>query len=108
MVRYSAAYRKRISDAARMRGKRSALVTAQRCATQEIDADTLRQRALYDRRGTPIIVGQIKTEAGPMPCQIQWSSSGRTDQADLIVEGKIIATKRLSLILESLLKCTHQ
>jgi len=107
MVKYSAAYRKRVSDAARIRGKRSALATAHRCATQEIDADTLRQRALYDRRGTPIIVGHIQTELGPIACRIEWSCSGRTDQADLIIDGKIIATRRLSLILESLLKYTR-
>ena len=49
--------------------------------TQELDADTLRKRALYDRKGN-LFVGGIDL----------YYSCHRSDQFDLYVQGKLIAT----------------
>jgi hypothetical protein len=102
MVFYSKAYRKRVSDAARIRGKRSALVTRERCLRQEIDADTLMQRARYDRRGTLYAEIRKPTEAGMMTFTVRWSVNGRTDQLDIFDASQIIATCRPSLVFAKL------
>ena len=99
MVCYAKAYWKRVSDRNRLRGKRAQAVMREQRLTRELDADTLRQRALYDRRGATVFV----IRRGVDSFEIQHSICGRTDQYDVIHNNCIIATKRLDLILEAII-----
>ena len=67
------------------------------------DADTMRKRAIYDRRGTLIISGQIKTEVGDKPLSVQWSTHGRSDQIDILIDGVTVKACRPSLSMEFLI-----
>jgi hypothetical protein len=100
MVCYSKAYWKRVSDRNRIRGKRSAAVMAERRVTRYIDADTMRQRALYDRRGRLYAEISVETEIGRVTFSARWSVRGRTDQVDLFDGAVLVFTCRPSLVLE--------
>lgn len=67
-----------------------------------VDADTLRARAMHDRKGRIVLAGVIQTALGPKDCLICHSTAGRTDQFDLIVDGRVEATVRGGLVLEIL------
>ena len=102
MVRFSKAYRKRVADVNRLRGKRSQQVQAEGRLDRAIDADTLRQRALFDRRGATVVSGCLSSEAGRLPFFVCHSTAGRCDQFDVFVDGARIATTRASLVLSIL------
>jgi hypothetical protein len=107
MVNYSKAYWKRVSDRNRICGKRSAAVQREARLTQTIDADTLRQRALHDRRGTFYAEIVRATEAGFTRIHVYWSVSGRVDQLDGFYNGEKVFTCRESLVLESINEFLH-
>lgn len=95
MVRFSKAYRKRIADRNRLRGKRSQEVQREGRMSREIDADTLRQRALFDRRGTEYATVMM----GGQRFTLLWSTAGRCDQVDVFCDGQRLDTVRPSLVL---------
>ena len=74
--------------------------------SREIDADTDRKRALHDRRGKTLISGMIPTELGAKPVSIRWSTSGRTDQLDVIVDGSIAVICRPSKVFDWVIPVT--
>ncbi len=74
---------------------------------RDTDADTLRQRAIYDRRGKVIITGVTQTELGPQRCSIAHSVAGRSDQYDLTIDGQIVATTHIGLVLERLIELNY-
>ena len=82
-----------------MRGKRSQAIQREHRLTRDIDADTMRQRAFYDRRGT--IAFFIRQ--GEDSFEIQHSVCGRCDQYDIIHNNAVIETVRLGKILETIL-----
>ena len=99
MVCYSKAYWKRVSDRNRLRGKRAQQVIREKRLTQEIDADTMRQRAFYDRRGEFYAEVRKRTEAGDVVFTLRWSVCGRCDQLDIFDGATVLATCRPSLVL---------
>lgn len=58
------------------------------------DVDTLRKRALHDRRGSLYARVTVPTECGERTFALLWSVRGRTDQVDIISDGAILATIR--------------
>jgi hypothetical protein len=56
------------------------------------DADTLRRRALDDRRGTILRQGATYTAHGVTHWLVRHAVCGRTDQFELIANGKIVRT----------------
>ena len=95
MVNYSKTYWKRVSDRNRIRGKRSQAIQRENRLTRELDADTLRQRAIYDRRGRLAFMITCDGET----FYIQHSVCGRCDQYDVIYQGEIVTRIRLGMIL---------
>lgn len=65
-----------------------------------VDADTLRRRALDDRRGSLYADVYVPTELGRTLFTLRWSVRGRTDQVDVMCEGAILATIRPGRALE--------
>lgn len=99
MPRFSTLSRKRISDAARIRGKRGAAALeakrAEYVETHGIDAETLRWRALEDRRGT-VWRTWTRREAGvEQSWQAVHSVAGRSDQFDVFCDGLFVRTAGL-------------
>lgn len=70
----------------------------QRVQHQDIDADTLRRRALDDRRGRHYATITINGLSYP----VVWSCRGRSDQVDIFCDGSLIATCRSSLVLQTI------
>lgn len=70
-------------------GRRSQRVQAARRIEQGPDAETLRARALHDRRGTVIREGVTYFGDGRV---VQWcvrhSVAGRSDQFDIVADGR--------------------
>lgn len=62
----------------------------------EVDADTLRSRTRYDRKGT--FYADIRTAAGEF--KVLWSTAGRTDQLDVFHRGKLLTTCRPNRVLK--------
>ena len=59
----------------------------------EVDADTLRRRALYDARGAAVREGVTFHGDGRVtPWQIRHSMLGRSDQFDVVVDGVVWRT----------------
>ena len=67
--------------------------------TREIDADTLRDRARYDRRGSLILSGNVPTELGPKRVIVRWSVLGRVDQMDIVIDTVVVKTCRPALVI---------
>lgn len=61
-----------------------------------VDADTLRLRALEDRRGTVVI------DAGAVV--VLWSMLGRTDQMDIFEDGRKVFTGSAHRCMDELVK----
>ena len=61
-----------------------------------VDADTLRKRALHDRKGSHYAT--ISTNG--FVFELFWSASGRVDQVDVFIGGKHMLTARPSICLE--------
>jgi hypothetical protein len=59
---------------------------------QQADADTLRSRALYDRRGTVVLAGHCNTQAGAVPIAVRYSTAGRSDQLDVFLDNRLLFT----------------
>lgn len=77
-------------DAASERGRRMALARwSGPRNTRDISADTMRKRALYDRKGT-LLVGGIDI----------YHSTHRSDQYDIYVRGELVATGGPRIIAE--------
>lgn len=64
---------------------------------REPDADDLRRRALYDRRGTEYAT--IVMDGNRFV--LLWSAAGRTDQVDVFLDGVLLATIRPSAALQA-------
>jgi hypothetical protein len=103
---YKTNWRKRRIDAARLRGKRMAHASwrdsgPRRLAmlTRDIDADTVRARALEDARGQ--WVGAHVFDHGER-WECYRSTGGRTDQIDVFIAGRlagVVGRKLLGLII---------
>lgn len=74
---------------------------------KEPDAETLRRRAADDRRGQVILRGTVQTAAGPQPLLICWSTTGRIDQLDVVIAGRVLATAAARGIVPALLKLAY-
>lgn len=107
MVCYSKAYWKRVSDRNRLRGKRAQIRIHEKMLARDVDADTMRQRAFQDRRGTQYATVTKQTEAGMQTFTLLWSVAGRCDQLDVIQCGVIVATIRPSLALTKIDRLTN-
>jgi hypothetical protein len=59
---------------------------------REPDFETMRKRALRDARGTVLREGTTYTATGVTHWQVRRSVSGRTDQFDLVADGKVVRT----------------
>lgn len=64
------------------------------------DADTLRNRAFYDRRGTLYADITKATEAGRTCFHLRWSTAGRRDQVDIFEDNRLCKTIRPSAALQ--------
>lgn len=78
----------------------------ERQRSREIDVDSLRKRALEDRRGTHYATITKQTNLGAIYFTLLWSVAGRVDQVDIIESGSIVATVRPSLALSTIDKFT--
>lgn len=95
MVYFNQNLKKRVSDAARIRGKRGAAKCGanrlKRVSLHGVDADTLRYRALDDRRGA--IWREWTVSLGDGVYQ-RWQAfhavGGRTDQFDVFCDGLLV------------------
>ena len=67
---------------------------------REIDADTIRKRALFDRKGTHF--ADINFGGGVF--RAYWSTRGRSDQVDLFCDGVLVATCAPNRIFSELMK----
>lgn len=68
-----------------------------------VDADTLRRRALEDRRGQLYATLSYPTLLGPRYFRLLWSIVGRVDQLDVFdSDGAKVITCRLSAVLNRL------
>lgn len=84
-------------EAASARGRRMAMArwSADRQAG-EVDSDTMRLRALHDRKGAHYAT--ISTNG--LVFELFWSVNGRVDQVDVFLSGKHMLTSRPSICLE--------
>lgn len=73
-------------------GLASARVTRERCAVQEIDADTLRARARYDAKGQIVRQGATYRASGVTQWCVRRSLHGAIDQFDFVANGVIKLT----------------
>lgn len=64
----------------------------------ELDADTLRRRALFDRKGTHYATIAMNGQT----YSVLWSTLGRSDQVDIYHNTKKLVTCRPSLVLRRL------
>lgn len=69
-------------------GRRSQAVQAEARMQREPDFETLRMRALHDRRGELITEGVSYHAAGAKHWRIVRSVAGRVNQVDLIINGQ--------------------
>ncbi len=69
---------------------------------KEIDSDTLRNRALDDRRGTFFAEIKKKMEDRFVTFTLLWSISGRRDQIDIFENGRNLVTIRPNKALEKI------
>lgn len=84
-------------ERASARGRQMAIARWSRDhAKHELDADTLRLRALHDRKGAHYAT--ISTSG--LVFELFWSVNGRVDQVDVFLAGKNMLTARPSICLE--------
>lgn len=76
----------------RAEGRRLGLLSAASWTPQEPDADTLRRRALEDRRGGLVRHGVILKSGVEWHWEIRYSVKGRSDQFDVIFNGLLERT----------------
>jgi len=79
-------------EAKRALGRQWGRLSAKAWTPQEPDADTVRRRALHDARGTTLREGVTYTAQGSINWSVTRSTVGRTDQRDVVVDGKIFKT----------------
>jgi hypothetical protein len=79
-------------QAGRLGGKQSQRVQAAQRLDREIDADTLRQRAVADARGQVLREGCTYRASGETHWQIVRSVAGRHEQQDVLVNGRLWRT----------------
>lgn len=80
-------------------GRRSQAVQAEQRLNRDPDAETVRRRALDDRRGTVIRAGVTYRATGETIWAVAHSRAGRTDQFDVVADGRLWRTcgnRRLS------------
>lgn len=70
-------------------GLASARLTRHRCATQEIDADTARMRALHDAKGQIVREGATYYADRVIHWQVRRSLLGSVDQFDFVANGRV-------------------
>lgn len=82
--------------------KRSWIDGAHRLRQQssDIDADTLRYRALHDRRGSFYAKITKEVAGKTIDFLILWSTNGRTDQVDIFENGHLLKTIRPAIALK--------
>jgi hypothetical protein len=68
-------------------GRKRGLASAAAWKPRELDADTLRMRALWDARGLVIREGMTYTAAGCHTWAIRRAVQGRVNQVELVVDG---------------------
>ena len=87
---------------ARLWAQRSNAVQAAARRARVPDADTLRRRALHDARGQTVREGTTYTAAAEIAWRVARSRHGRSNQLDVIVNGRIWRTagaRRIAQIL---------
>lgn len=82
----------------------AASVRARRLAPpREPDYETIRGRALLDRKGQCVkLVRIVSLDGSIVDWVVRWSREGRSDQFDLCVAGKVVftgGTKQVGLLL---------
>lgn len=77
---------------AQQMARRSNEVQAAKRLTRDPDADTVMRRALHDARGTVIREGCTFTARGETHWQVRRSLRGRTNQFDLVANGRVVKT----------------
>lgn len=73
-------------------GRKRGLASARAWKPGEPDADTLRNRALYDARGQVLREGVCYRDGKEIAWQVRRSVDGRTNQLDLVSNGRVIQT----------------
>lgn len=73
-------------------GRRWGLLSKAAWKPREPDYETLRYRALHDRKGKVIREGATFTALGETHWQVRHSAGGRTDQLDLVANGTVAKT----------------
>lgn len=90
---FRAIRRERVAERGRLRGLASQRVQRERRANREVDADTLRSRALHDARGQIVREGVTYFGGGRVvPWCVRRSVRGRTDQFDVFAGGTLWRT----------------
>ncbi len=90
---FRAVRRERLARIGRARGLASQRVQREARMAREIDADTLRRRALHDARGQVIREGVTYFGDGRVtPWCVRRSVRGRIDQLDVMVNGRVWRT----------------
>ncbi len=86
--------KRRISrrEIGRKRGLASARVRADSRLTRELDADTLRHRALDDARGQLLREGTTYSATSDKHWRVIRSVAGRTNQRDVLINGSLWRT----------------
>ena len=96
---------RRIAQVLSARGRAMGLASARARAGRIglADADTLRWRALEDRRGALVRVVRIVAPDGSVAdWVVRWSVDGRSDQLDVLSGGKVVftgGTKQVGLMI---------
>ena len=83
---------KRNLNSRRELGRKRGLASAKAWKPREADADTLRFRSLSDARGKILREGVCYKSGVEMVWQVRRSIAGRTDQFDLMSNGRVIQT----------------
>ena len=84
--------RERASAIGRKRGLASQRVQAENRLHREVDADTMRQRALHDARGRIVREGATFRASGMTHWLVRRSITGRVDQFDFVADGVVKLT----------------
>lgn len=85
----------RNTNTCRELGRKRGLASAEAWMPQPADADTLRMRALHDRRGELIREGTSYRAGRVHDWRIVRSVRGRINQVDLIIDGQLWRTGSL-------------
>ena len=81
--------RQQRSAVAREWGRRGLAVQAKAARERGPDAETVRRRALDDRRGNVLRHGHTYRAGKVVAWQIRRSVAGRTDQYDIVIDGAV-------------------